>query len=190
MRVLIATLLLLVPSSALGTQVVSLDLEAMSDRAAVAVLGAVTHVEAQRLQQARGRIYTAVTVSVRELLKHDTDRAAKTVTFFVPGGKLGKLGQWVPGAPKFARGMEVLVLLNRHPTSNRLTLIGLSQGRYVVERPSGAPASVVSDRSGLGLVIRNAKGRLEPAPQGRQLDRRPLDAALNLIRKRAAQPAE
>ncbi len=176
--------MLLVSSPALATQVLSYDLGTMTDRAAVVVWGTVTSAVSDRMPEAQGRIHTRVTIQIKELIKDDGRLKGGDITISVPGGRVGKIGQWIPGAPRFAKGMEVVVLLNRHQVSGRLTLLGLSQGRYVVERPAGAPATVVSDRTGLGLVIRDAEGRLKPAPASQQLDRRPLVDALKLIRAR------
>lgn len=177
--------LCLAPASALATQVLSMDLDSMTDRSDAIVWGHVLTTRAERPVESPGRIHTLVTVSVREYLRAEPGKQkSKTVQFSVPGGRLGQLGQWIPGAPRFAAGQELILLLARQPKTKRLIVVGLSQGRYVIERPQGAEPQAVSDRSGLGLLARGPGGRLLPAPATASLDRRPLSRMLARIRAR------
>ncbi len=182
MRVLILTMLLLLPASATATQVISLDLDEMTDRADVIVHGTVVAVTSERMPQARGRIHTKVTVEPTEVLRSDRQQVRYVIS--VPGGTVGRLGQLVPGAPTFAVGEEVVVLLSRHEATQRLVVVGLSQGRYRVEREAGKAPTVVSDRHGATLMMRDAQGRLVEAPAARLEERRPLSTTLETIRER------
>ena len=178
----------LVPQSSSATQVLVLDLDSMVAQSRVVVWGTVTQTRAERVPESPGRIHTLVTIGVKEMLRCDAAGApGKQIEIAVPGGRIGRLGQLVPGAPKFDVGQEVVLLLERQPKSGRLIPVGLSQGRYVVERrPGGAVATAVSDRHGLGLLARGADGRLQPAPASAHLDRQPLSTLLSRIRALAA----
>ncbi|MFT7624558.1 MAG: hypothetical protein ACI9WU_003746 [Myxococcota bacterium] len=183
MRWLVLSMCLtMMPLGASATQVVALDLDQMTDRADVIIMGKVTSVVAERPTEARGRIHTLVTVQASEVLR--ADKQAATYTFSVPGGVVGKIGQLVPGAPRFVVGQEVLVLMSRHQGTQRLRVVGLSQGRYEVQRTAGQSAEIVSDRAGIGLVLRDPQGRITDAPASHSVDRHLLVAALERIRAR------
>ena len=183
MRLRLSLLVLLLPIAASATQVVAVDLDTMVDTAAVACWGTVTSVTAARNG---GRIQTTVVVQPSEVLKQDgSARPGDPVSFVLPGGVVGRFGQWVPGVPKFTPGMEVVVLLERQRDTGTLLLVGLPQGRYVVERRTSAePPEAVSDRRDIGLLARDKDGRLTPAPESARVDRRPLDGLLQAIRQR------
>lgn len=172
------------PAVSAATQVFALDLDTMVDTASVACWGTVTSVTSAR---ADGRIETTVVVQPSEVLKRDeAQRAGEPVSFVIPGGVVGRMGQWVPGVPRFQPGMEVVLLLERQRVTGRLLLVGLPQGRYVVERRTTPEIpEAVSDRSGVGLLTRGKDGRLESAPDAARLDRRPLGDLLSRIRLRA-----
>ncbi len=182
MRAILLTTLLTIPGLASATQVISLDLNEMTDRADVIVHGTVVAVTSERMPQARGRIHTKVIVEPTEVLRSDRQQVRYELS--VPGGTVGRIGQLVPGAPKFTVGEEVLVLLARHEATQRLVVVGLSQGRYRVERAPGQAPTLVSDRHGAALMMRDTKGRLVEAPAERLEDRRPLSTTLDTIRER------
>jgi PKD repeat protein len=79
------------------------------------------------------RPYTVVTLRTVELFKGALENTFRVV---VPGGRVGDLTWWVPGAPAFQSGAEVLLML--HPLPNRpgeygLTEFGLSKFDLVVD---------------------------------------------------------
>jgi hypothetical protein len=75
-----------------------------------------------------------VTLQVDSYLKGEL---GDTVTFRVPGGRLGRLRSIVVGAPRFERDQQVIVFLgNRGPSIPHV--LGLGQGVYRVARTGDA----------------------------------------------------
>lgn len=93
------------------------------------------------------RPFTVVTLRSVELYKGSI---GETFTVLVPGGAVGDLKWWVPGAPEFEPGLEVVLML--HPLPGRAGEYGLSefglskfdlvvdaQGRAFAVRPQFGP---------------------------------------------------
>jgi len=82
-----------------------------------------------RPQWADGRrwIDTIVTAEVVSFLKGGS-ASDDTISFKVPGGRIGRYRSLVVGAPVFARGDEAVLFLKRH--DDELDVFGLSQGVY------------------------------------------------------------
>lgn len=174
-------LLALAPAAS-ATQVLALTLDDMVKRSEVIVHGYVASVVAERLPENRGRIHTRITVTTRELV---VGQPAKSVEFTLPGGVVGELGQRVAGTPKFSPGEEVVLLLSRIPATGRLTVVGLSQGQFVV---GGKPAArmAVSDRRGVAMIARGIGGQIQPAPAGSARVEEGLALLLSQLRALAA----
>lgn len=186
-RLLLVLSWLLIAPVAGATQVLSLSLDAMEARSDVVVWGTVVDVRSEAIPGDTGRFHTLVTVKVKERLKGAT--ATSEVVFSVPGGRVGRFAQRVPGAPTFALGQELVVLLQKHHRG-RLMIVGFAQGSYLVERHPGQPARAISDRRGLALISRTPAGRLTLAPAGSEVDDRRLDTLLTRIRSAVAATPE
>jgi hypothetical protein len=91
--------------------------------------GRIIDVRAQAAADRR-RVETLVTLQVATYLK---GHWGPTVTFRVPGGQIGRYRTVVPGAPRFAPGEEVVLLLGAQGPSIPHVL-GLSQGVFRVYR--------------------------------------------------------
>lgn len=111
------------PSSA--TVLVPVDLGELSRDARVIARGRVVSIDSQWTDDHRS-VETLVTLEVESYLKGSL---GETVTFRVPGGRLGRYRSLVAGAPAFADGQRVIVFLSyRGPMVPYL--VGLSQGVY------------------------------------------------------------
>jgi hypothetical protein len=125
-RVWIVTLsLFLVTRSAGATVLVPLDLGALSRDAQVIARGRVLATGTRWTDDRRG-VETLVTLEVESYLK---GAFGETLTFRVPGGRLGRYRSLVVGAPEFTDGQRVIVFLAyRGPMVPYL--VGLGQGVY------------------------------------------------------------
>jgi len=108
------------------------------------------------------------------------------LTFVLPGGELGRYGQLVSGVPRLKVGMEVVIFLRRLPSSPRLSVVGLAQGCFVVERHGARAPEAVSDRRGLIRLAPDSRGRLRPTKTQRLFERHRLDQLIDAIQRRRA----
>jgi hypothetical protein len=122
-----------------------------------------------RPEWADGRrwIDSVVTAEVVSYMKGGSE---ETISFKVPGGKLGRYRSVVVGAPVFARGDEAVLFLKAH--ANGLPdVFGLNQGVFRVR---------VDSRTGQRMVVpppvaASDPSAAEPEPVKRgSIDRRPL----------------
>lgn len=122
-----------------------------------------------RPEWADGRrwIDSVVTAEVVSSLKGD---AAQTISFKVPGGRLGRYRSVVVGAPTFGRGDEAVLFLKTHP-EGLPDVFGLNQGVFRVR---------VDARTGQRMVVPPPVATADPSAAEPQpvkrgsIDRRPL----------------
>lgn len=193
-------LMLLLPPSALATQVLSMTLEAMAEHADVIVHGRVVHTEsvavtdggdvldadtAQAGGHGRLRYETRVRLDVIETLKSDRQAtvASAPLTFHLAGGRVGRFAQIVAGTPRVAVGDELVVMLERPSSSPILRVVGFSQGLWRAAALAGLGPLARSDRTGAELLPGPA-GDVAPA-----VDVRPLDVLLSELRRLIAATA-
>lgn len=100
----------------------------------------------------RRRISTLVTADVLASYKGD---AARTVTFRVPGGQIGRYRSITVGAPVFKRGDEAVLFLTT-TGSNVPHVFGLNQGVFRVRQ---------DPRSGRRIVVRPVLIASSDAPE-------------------------
>ncbi len=145
LRFVIAALLSLgLSASASATTVVGGSLEDLVERADEVIRGTVVDVSCEVRD---GRIITLVVVDAEVLYRSGQTGEVELV---VPGGRVGDLVTWVPGAESYARGEEVVVLASRR-SDGRYMSMGLSMTKFTVEhRPGGNWA--VRDLRGLNVV--------------------------------------
>jgi hypothetical protein len=112
----------------------------------------------------RRRIDSLVTVEVDEYLKGDL---GERVTVRVPGGQIGRYRSVMVGAPSFAEGDEVVLILGARGPSYPYVL-GLSQGVFrVVEDPQTRARLVVPPPLVAGAEVQPVKrgdGGRRPVP--------------------------
>ena len=115
----------------------------------------------------RRRIDSLVTLEVDEYLKGDF---GAQVTIRVPGGQIGRYRSVMVGAPSFAEGDEVVLLLGARGPSIPYVL-GLSQGVFrVVEDPQTRARVVVPPPLAAGVDVQAVKrgdGARRPLPLDR-----------------------
>ncbi|MGE3178049.1 MAG: hypothetical protein AB7O32_11305 [Vicinamibacterales bacterium] len=124
---LVAGLLLALPLEA--TVLVSADLPTLVREAGVIVRGRVARTETRWRGDRRG-VETLVTLDVDAHLK---GAPAGSVTFVVPGGRMGRFRNVVVGAPQFVEAQQVIVFLGHRGPSLPFVL-GLTQGLFRLQR--------------------------------------------------------
>lgn len=126
----LAVLLAVAPARA--TVLLPMELGELAREAGAIVRGRVASVDARWTDDRRG-VETLVTLEVEAYLK---GAFGETVTFRVPGGRLGRLRSVVVGAPRFARDQQVIVFLG-HRGPSVPHILGLNQGVYRMTRTDG-----------------------------------------------------
>lgn len=124
----------LVAAGALATTLVAMDVPALTRASDLVVRGTVVRVES-RWTLDHQRIVTDNEILVSETLKGN--QVGKTVVAMQPGGVVGDVGQLVHGVAKFSLGDEVIVFLEKR--GDRAFVVGLAQGRFVVDRTGPEP---------------------------------------------------
>jgi hypothetical protein len=114
------------PAIALGSVVIALSVEEMSQRADLIVVGEVVSVQTNWASD-HHHIYRRVVVNAEQAWKGAVGPGAQ-VTVVVPGGELDGVSENVVGEPPFAVGMRGAFFLE--PAGNTHRLIGLSQGFF------------------------------------------------------------
>src|SRR4051812_556748 len=119
-----------------------------------------------RPEWADGRrwIDSVVTADVVSYLKGG---AESTVTFKVPGGRLGRYRSIVVGAPQFAPGDEAVLFLRNH-AGDLPDVFGLNQGVFRVR---------VDDRTGQRMVLPPPLVMMSPSGEAQPIKRGTLDRA-------------
>jgi hypothetical protein len=118
----------------------------------------------------RRRIETVVTLRVVDALKGNP---GETVSFRVPGGDVGRYRRVIVGAPRFARGDEVVLFLKGSAPALPVPF-GLGQGVYRVVRGGDGGATVTP-------LVNTEPGRVQRGNPAR----RPLSLAAFATRVRA-----
>jgi len=128
-----------------------------------------------RPEWADGRrwIDSVVTAEVVSYLKGGSE---ETISFKVPGGRLGRYRSVVVGAPVFVRGDEAVLFLksNGAPGENLPDIFGLNQGVFRVKvDPRTGQRMVVPPPVIAGDASAPAAGEPQPVKRG-SIDRLPL----------------
>lgn len=126
--------MLALAGGAFATTLIAMDVPALTRASDVIVRGTVVRVES-RWNQDKSRIITDNEILVSEVLKGN--QTGQTVVAMQPGGVVGEIGQAVHGVATFALGDEVVVFLEKR--GDRAFVVGLAQGRFVVDRSGPEP---------------------------------------------------
>jgi len=146
----------LVPALAGATVVRRGTLEQLVEGSELVLHGMIRHVDDDLEDTTDGPFKTAVEIEIFEGLKGERI-VGDTLRLVLPGGiGRGKIMQ-VPGLPLFRSGDEVVLLLEKTPGGG-LTLTGLSQGVYRVDRAGDVARAIQSFE---GLVFVGADGRVD-----------------------------
>lgn len=143
------------PAAAVGRR---LDLATMTAHAGTIVAGRIVALRSGSHPQYHniGALY--VTVQVSETLKGTpTDR----MTFMQFAGRADALGrsgrvsmaQTLPEMPAYRVGEEVVLFLYPASSAGFTSPVGGEQGKFVIQRPAGQPATVISDGGNRLLAV-------------------------------------
>ncbi|MBM4781242.1 MAG: matrixin family metalloprotease [Archangiaceae bacterium] len=161
----------LVATASQATTMLSLELEALIDTS-----DAVARVRVERTQamwsQDGSRIVTEVTLAVLDGWKGGVKQ---TVTVFLPGGVVGRVGQRVEGTPRLEPGSELIVFLEAR--GDRFVLTGLSQGVFEVVRTNGS--SFARQRS--------LEARYVDERTGAVVEKKPIALELDALKRRVVE---
>jgi hypothetical protein len=132
--------LLAVPAGpARGATVLRLSFEELTGRSDAVVRGRVVG-STPKLNAAAGRITTFTQVEVTEAIK---GAPGKRITVRQPGGEVGRIGQSVAGAARFAPGEEVVLFLSRAPDDAAVfQVLSMSAGKVRLEKKREALRAV------------------------------------------------
>ena len=153
-------------ATATATSTGLLSVSELTARADLVLLGRIGAV-ASEWNASRTMIHTRVDLLVEDVLKGSLRRSA-TVSFQVPGGRVGDDAAAVAGAPTFSPHERVLLFLSRKPDGS-LGLVEAFQGKFSVEQDTG---------TGAVMAVRRVPGRSEP------FDRLSLEQAKQAVRTR------
>lgn len=157
--VLTLMLVLGVATIARATVIVPMDLGELSREAGAIVRGRVVAIDSRWTDDRRG-VESLITLEVESALK-GSGRTGETVTFRVPGGRLGRIRNIVVGAPQFTLDTHVVVFLG-HRGPSIPHVVGFNQGVYQVAATSGGwtvKPPVLSGATFAGPVVRGDGSR-------------------------------
>lgn len=173
-RSLAGLLVLAAASEAQATIVVPMTIEKMAVEAALVARGRVVNTQAA-WDDAHRRIYTYTEIQVLERI-HAPSAVPGTIVIRTLGGEVGNIGMKVSGTPRFTLGEEVVVFLRPDPMdAQQFQVIGMSQGKFHVERPLKGGALLVPSVEGLAFARPGSDGRMKIDPTQEDPARIPLD---------------
>jgi hypothetical protein len=150
--------LMLVSPAAHASVAKALTVEELTAQADLVVRGHVTTQEAAWTRS--GRIVTTVHLAVDAGIK---GQPPETVDVRHVGGHVGQIGQQVSGEVAFTPGEEVVLFLRAHPTvTGTFVVVGMSQGKFHVDRGASIVPGVKQELDGLGLLTES--GKVEDRP--------------------------
>ncbi|MBK9165876.1 MAG: hypothetical protein IPM24_00245 [Bryobacterales bacterium] len=156
MRILAASLAVLltvaIPSSA--TTLARATLEELAQTSTHVVRGRVMTTHARL---SGGVVSTAVTIQVSDRWKGP---AGSSLTFALPGGRLGTLRQRAAGTPELVQGAEYIFFVWTSPKGNN-QLLGLSQGVLEILTDSKGDTAVSRPLIAAELVDRVSGARVQ-----------------------------
>jgi hypothetical protein len=172
-----ALALLLLAPSARAAEVLKRSFEEMTAQAPLVVHATVASSQARRVG---GRIYTFTELRPTEALK---GKPPAKLVVRQPGGEVGALGQYVPGAARFASGEEVVLFLEPAKDDPSVHLVaGMAAGKVRLERRSGASRAIRDLR---GVSQREPSGAPVVRPLGDREELGDAEAFLGRIRQAA-----
>ena len=165
----ILALLFLLPADRVGsTTLQRFDLQALTENAERVFHGSCIGSEVELID---GRPYTSYRFTVEEMVKGD-DEAEVTVRLL--GGEQDGQRFELVGMPTFSHGEEVVLFLTGPDRRHNAWPVGLSQGKFRVERVGAAKTAVVAQESGDGRLYPAADAAAKGASRDtapRRLDR-------------------
>jgi hypothetical protein len=159
LRVAAVLTLSLASLEAKATIVVPMTIEQMAAESACVTRGRVVSQQAA-WDEAHRRIYTYTEIQVLERI-HSKGSVPDTVVVRTLGGEVGEIGMKVSGTPKFEVGEEVVVFLRHDPVDeHQFQVVGMSQGKFAVERADKGAIYAVPSVEGLAFARPSAEGKM------------------------------
>ena len=137
---------LLAATAANAAVVLRMPLDDLVRNADLVVRGEVTKAKAY-MDKEEGRIYTVHTFKVAQTLKGKATEEIEVVTM---GGELEDIGQLIPGSARLLKGQEAVLCLQK--VSAGFAVVGMAQGKFVVDRGKPDLVTVKRDLKGLHFV--------------------------------------
>jgi hypothetical protein len=139
------------------------------------------------LEASSGTIWTR---NVFEIIESYKGGLEPQIAVSEPGGIIGNRGQWVPGAPQFVPGEEVVLFLSRTLTG-KWRVYGWGQGNFRVQQdPVTGMTYVQPDLSGIELAVLSAVSESAPQILPRETPaRETMDQLKQRIREQLAKQA-
>lgn len=156
-RAALAAAVLATPFTARATIVVPQSIEKMAQGAATVVRAKVLTGQSAWDADHR-RIHTYTELQVLETVVGEAPRGALVVRTM--GGAVGDIGMRVSGVATFEAGEEVVLFLRKDPLDGaHFQVIGMSQGKYTVDRSGASPMAAPSVQ-GLAFARRGTDGKM------------------------------
>ncbi|MCK6548220.1 hypothetical protein L6R52_20390 [Myxococcota bacterium] len=181
-------------ATAHATVMIPLSIEDLAVKSAAVVRARVLSSEAAWDTQ-KQRIYTTTTLEVLDPI-HAKSELPRQITIRTLGGEVGKIGMKVSGTEKFTLNEEVVVFVRRDPVvTTAFQVIGMSQGKYHVEREASGGVVAIPSVEGLAFVRpQGASGTLMVDPSTPPPSRIPLaqlrERVLAAVKAAAETPAQ
>lgn len=165
----------MVASEASATVMVPLSIEDMAVRSAAVVRARVSNRRSAWDEDHR-KIYTYTELEVLETV-HASGKVPQAIVVRTLGGEVGKVGMKVSGTARFNPGEEVLLFLRSDPINNQhFQVIGMSQGKYRLERESKGQLVAIPGLEGIAFARRDETGRLKIGHGEHGANRIPFEA--------------
>jgi hypothetical protein len=185
-RAVASMAMLLMASEASATIVVPMTIEEMAIEASCVARARVVNTQAT-WDDSHRRIYTYTEIQILERM-HTKGEVLDSVIIRTLGGEVGNIGMKVSGTPRFTLGEEVVVFLRTDPADRaQFQVVGMSQGKFHVERPEKGGAVAVPSVEGLAFAKPGSDGKMKIDPMNVDAARIPLDIMRERVRA-AVQP--
>jgi hypothetical protein len=171
---------LFIASSAQATVIVPRTIEEMAHDSACIVQGRVISSQAA-WDESHQRIYTTTSIEVTEWVtgcaqvpaaSTPAGQPPKTVVIRTLGGEVGEIGMKVAGTEKFTANEEVFLFLRDDPVvKGTYQVVGMSQGKYSIQRDEVGKAMAVPSTEGLAFARPSDNGVLRVDPSAPHPDR-------------------
>jgi hypothetical protein len=162
------------PLVASATVIMPRTIEEMAQDSACVVRGRVLSSEAA-WDDKHERIFTNTEIEVLDQI-HGPQDAPRRIIVRTLGGEVGKIGMKVAGTERFTLNEEVVLFLRRDPVvASSFQVIGMSQGKYHIEREAKGRAIAIPSTEGLAFARKDESGVYKVDPSMPRVDRIPLD---------------
>ncbi len=169
----VAAFVALAAADAHATIVVPMTIEQMAAEATCVARGRVVNSQAA-WDDTHRRIYTYTEIQILERVR-TKGSIPDSVVVRTLGGEVGTIGMKVSGTPQFTLAEEVVVFLRPDPVdATEFQVIGMSQGKFHVERAEKGAAFAVPSVEGLAFAKPGDGGGMKIDPTNVDAARIPL----------------